>query len=193
MSEFNPLAKGNSWVFLSNGRGKVTQTVSDIAYVGGERVEKVISSDGKVVLLKNEQGLNTYEIKQKLGKLTYDPPISLAPEQLVTGNIHKYSSKVTMIFLGIPIRMGRINGFTILVGEEDVTVPAGHFSNCLKFESVATQKGFVKAESKLTIWFAKGIGEVKCEFSTTVAGRTKSTQKHLLAAVVGNRQIPEKP
>ncbi|SFM59046.1 hypothetical protein SAMN05428949_0090 [Chitinophaga sp. YR627] len=191
MSQYNPLTVGNSWEYLNNGKSTISHKVVEEVSLNGIAMEKVISSDGSVVLLKNRDGLDTYEIKKKVGKLSYSPPISLSPEIVKPGVAHAYVSKVTFSLFGINFNFGNISGSTVLTGVEDVTVPAGHFPDCLKFESYAYQRKPLKATSKLIIWFARNVGEVKCEFETSVAGFKTTQRKELLHATIGKRHFPE--
>jgi hypothetical protein len=192
ISEYNPLVKDNSWVYLKNNKSKLSHFVFGDVNLNGLSVQKVISSDGTTVYLKNEDGLNTYVIEKKAGVLTYDPPISLSPKEISIGEVHEYVSKITFSILGLRLNFGNIFGANELIGIEDVSVPAGNFKKCLKFESTAFRKGWLGINYKLTIWFAKDVGEVKCEFTTKIAGITSRVKKELITAIVGNVHFPIK-
>jgi hypothetical protein len=192
IEDYNPLRKNNSWVYLKNNKSTLSHFVSEDTELNGLPVQKVISSDGTTVFLESKNGLNTYIIKKKVGTLSYDPPISMSPKEIAIGEVHSYVSRMTFSIFNMNINFGSISGSNCLVGIEDIKVPAGYFEKCLKFESVASKKGFLGVDYKLTIWFAKNVGEVKCEFTTKMAGITSRVKKELIEAVIGQTHFPSK-
>lgn len=190
IEEYNPLEKNNSWLYLKNNKTKLSHLVVDDVIFNGLELQKVVSSDGSTVLLEYKNGLSTHVIKKKAGKMVYQPPLTLSPKEVEIGEVYKYTSNVIFSIFNLNFNFGEIIGSSQLIGFEDVEVPAGLFEQCLKIESTASKKGLFPINHSLIIWFAKGVGEVKCEFTTRVAGLNTHVKKELLEAVVSGRRFP---
>ncbi|MCS4304857.1 hypothetical protein [Chryseobacterium sp. BIGb0232] len=190
IEEYNPLEKDNFWLYLKNNKTKLSHLVVDDVFFNGVNLQKVESSDGSTVLLEYKNGLSTHVIKKKAGKMVYSPPLTLSPKVVAIGGVYGYTSKVIFSIFNLNFNFGEINGSSTLLGFEDVEVPAGTFKQCLKIKSTASKKGLFPINHSLIIWFAKGVGEVKCEFSTKIAGVNTHVKKELLEAVVAGKKFP---
>lgn len=188
ISDYYPIAVGNTWSYIDNKNKTLSQMVSEIAQVDNVTIEKFVTTEGRTIFVRGNEGLNAFKIKMKGIELTYTPPISMSPQEISKGQCHTYDSQVTMRILGLEFNFGRISGATILLGEEDIVVPAGSFKKCLKFESKAAQKIlFFKVESKLVVWFALATGGIRYDFATKFAGITFRSQQLMTQAKLGEK------
>lgn len=191
IADYYPVAVGNTWTYMDDKNKVLSQTVSEIVYLDDVTIEKFVTTEGKTVYVKGNEGLNAFKIKMKAVELSYAPPISMSPQLVSINENHSYNSRVTMKIMGIKFNLGYLSGTTILKGEEDIAVPAGKFNNCLRFESEASQKIlFFNIQSKLTVWFAWDTGGIRYDSVTKFAGMTFKGQQVLTHAKLGNRSLP---
>jgi hypothetical protein len=84
-----------------------------------------------------------------------------------------------------------VSGETTLKGFEDVTVPAGTFTQCLRLKVtmiMAFSDGSFTIE--LTLFLAKGVGEVKSIDQSTDDGEVEIITTELVNATVGGINYP---
>jgi hypothetical protein len=90
-----------------------------------------------------------------------------------TWDIYKYSGTVEGASVNVSIT-GKY------IGQENVTVPKGSFSNCLKYQILSTvASSFFTSTSTQTIWLAENVGRVKTTDVSDIGTSTFSTTEVL--------------
>lgn len=188
--EYYPLGQGDTWSYSSNG-DSWQQTVSGTETIDGVQAVKLQDDSGGYILLTNTNGRTVYkEYQQEDGgwwQILYSPPLSFGSSRISVGDRYTFSSTMTYSDSAGFTDTGTISGEVVLEGFEDVTVPAGTFSQCLKLKATVTFT-FPDGSSafEVTIFLAKGVGEVKNV--DLDAGVTETTE--LQSATVGGVNYP---
>jgi len=168
-----PLTEGITWNYLqtyADGSKEYevfciggTETVNSVVtnkqweFDSGELEEYDYSYD---CLAWTKEGLEMHKVFCSDGSYAmYDPPVVLLPHLIRIGESFTYNS--TRIDYGADGNVLGSSPYRIeltLQGEEDVEVPAGTFTGCLRFSGREEDEG---VEAELTLWLAPGIGDVK--------------------------------
>lgn len=165
--DYWPLEEGNTWNYQE---------------FRPERVVSVEDKDRKRTVVLNEvftSGNVTYEIKEngiyrvKQNTIEYIPPLLEGTMNMRLGDNLTTSYDAYTKSVGDTKQVLTETGVKniILLALEDVQVPAGRFKNCLKIErggNSSTLSGLFTGEHKKhQYWFAKGIGKVKIQQSSS--------------------------
>lgn len=211
LQEYYPLNENNNWTYLSmiTGEGKSdfskrTIQVTSKEMVGDAETAKLIYSDDEnECLAVDSEGAKRYKFFSEDSYEIFKPSLMLYPNNLQVGESKEYSFSSEHIRHKINTpedienkdeREGTMN--VTLEAIEDIKVPAGQFSECLRFSSVFKWKGKETedfAEERYTTWLAKNVGTVKevcdvAEYDQDSAGEEKFTESFELisATVNGN-------
>ena len=133
--------------------------------------------------------------------LSFSPPSVLYPEKMPLGKTLAFFSTVNYSdYHGMLLNAGTLLKTLTLEGVEDVTVPAGHFADCLRITRLRTTI-YANDESgqtcRNTEFLAKGVGLIKQRIHctlTTSADATSSSyeERELFSAVIGGLSYPQR-
>ena len=148
--DYYPLAKGTKWVYreLRDGKemGERRFEVWKVAVQGGKITATVTSSSGfdhaTFYIYSDEKGIS-HEVRDEVVPLLKYPV--------------KAKDKWSVTFKAIPPQASDRNFTTTVVGDAEVTVPAGKF----KAVEVQTVESTKTERIKESIWYAAGVGIVK--------------------------------
>lgn len=168
MSEYFPLAQGNSWAYRDNEGYSWTITVSGTATIGGTVAQRYYDSDTSYKLMTSSPagGISIYKEYDYWDEyvMQYNAPLVVAPAKMTVGARHTFSANGTVTVNSMGTDSLSVSGESMLVGMENVTVAAGTYNNAMKFQLTFVQTALTWGMSctrNMTLWFAKGIGEVK--------------------------------
>jgi hypothetical protein len=194
IAEYYPLGQGDTWTYR-NSEGSRQDTVAGTETIDGVQAVKVQRDDGSYILVTNTNGITQYkEYQQENGgweQMVYSPPLSISSSEMSVGDRHTFRSTMTYSDSGGFTDTATVSGETTLEGFEDVTVPAGTFSQCLKLKTTLTftfPEGSFTIE--VTVFLAKGVGEVKNIDQSTDDGVVVTETTELLSATVGGVSYP---
>jgi hypothetical protein len=170
MAEFWPLGQGDTrtygWEssFAKIYDGMYTQTVSGPEAIDGVEAFRLQTDYGSYMLFTNTNGLTRYKdgVEAEYHRI-FTPPLQEYPATMSFGEQHTFFSDVTYITAEGNSYADSVSTTTTLVGAEAVTVPAGTFSECLKFMQTWTYV-YIEGDSEnceITEWIAKHVGTVK--------------------------------
>jgi hypothetical protein len=215
LNEYFPLEDGNTWKYLVKINGEIANTnkgsPSEILKVKG--IEKIGEVETKVVasflydsqcVFVDSEGVKLYKTS---GRDTsdynlFDPPKMLYPN-IEIGESKEYpiNSALYSLLDVLYEDSAEVGSSTInLDSVEEVEVPAGKFSNCLKFTSVSkVGKKEQPSDTNITSvsWLAPGVGLVKQSSTINQRNRKTDTQEtivkelELVSAVIAGKTIPE--
>lgn len=209
-----PLNDGNLWVSreTDSSNGFVTATFTRVSrragtkLVGGVVASVISASDVPVgsvyenYLVKDSSGVTTYGNNNPSDQLTN----SLAPYRLVgfpiqIGSVFRQISRTNLDYGqdldgdGINERIDITADVTVR-GIETVTVAAGSFPNCLRFDTnvsetltLSTTRARITATGEESDWFAQDIGSVKTVTSISGNGQSRQTNEELYGYMVDGR------
>ena len=173
--EYFPLAQGNEWTYVRTVDGETGPLTS--AFVdGAELVDGVQTTKFTMTGLtqgvyydyfyaKDLEGLKEYKFNNSFDTYNiYNPARMTFPADLDVGDtfegLNSYSSfrSEDDSILSTTTGTHTVHLETI----EDISVPAGAFNDCLKFNVLTSQQtGELTAQIDAKIWYAYGIGMVK--------------------------------
>lgn len=201
LEEYYPLAQGNRWAYFEikdEGMDKKTFRVEGKEIIDGQETTKLLDSyGGHQCLVLDSQGLKEYKDTDVYGCEIYNPPRMLFPN-IEIGESREYSTlAINYGADGTKLGESRMSGKITLESVEDIEVPAGRFTGCLKFSSILEireENGSYKKEDS-AIWLAPGLGRVKetCSVTEYEAGGGKENVSfqvfNLVSAVVDGKKI----
>ena len=197
MSEYFPLGQGNTWTYREEDAQLTVKTVSGTQKINGVDAVKMIDEDGDYQLWTNSNGIVWYKEydaddipvcgwEQHL----FSPPIHAFDPIVSVGS--KYASNTSLTTTDCTGKSATASvtyEFTI-EGIEDVTVPAGTFNDCLMIKAILSLNGGTQT-NEMTIWLAKGVGQVKSIDIEKENGSVVETwTENLVSAVVGGVHYP---
>ncbi|GAB4345032.1 MAG: hypothetical protein Kow0099_24940 [Candidatus Abyssubacteria bacterium] len=166
-SEYYPLDQGRSWTYTLSSGGTLTLAVNGTDQICDLPCIRLEASDGSVTnWISDDTGIWMTRYANPDGSRTlWCPPMKVTPPQLYLGTQSLYP------FTDAPFGMegyqfGSHDGWSSFVvkGIEDLTVPAGVFTDCLRatfvYNYTDTWSGMVGLRTE-EIWFAQGVGMVK--------------------------------
>ena len=171
-ADFYPMTQGSTWTYqwTENGEsGAATSTINGFERVKGVRTAKFFYDGDYNCEAFDSKGLKLYkEYDVGWGYTIYNPPFKQIPAQMYVGQTHKSSSISEEYDLnGKLIWEAKDTTSVTLEALEDVTVPAGSFTNCLKFSwfdtwepSSGSLSGWL-GTGEGTSWLARDVGLVK--------------------------------
>lgn len=170
IAEFWPLGQGDTWTYgwespsVKTYDGMYIQTVSGTETIDGIEIVRLQIDDGGYMLFTNTNGLTRYKdgVETEYQRI-FSPPLQEYPANMSVGEQHAFSSDVTFIDADGNSYADSVSITNTLEGAEEVTVPAGTFSGCLKFTLTWTYV-YVEGDStigEITEWLAKDVGTIK--------------------------------
>jgi len=172
LSEYYPLQEGNLWIYQRSaggdekGKSEPDEKLRVAAkeWVNNMEIIKLVDLDGNYEYLAIEQdGIKLYKDADHEGYQLYQPPLLFFP--LGTEKTERREKYLYREFdnQGNPTDGGEVTLEIKVEGSEDVNVAAGQFPNCLKlyWEKLWVSQDGSFAKTKITNWFAKGVGRVK--------------------------------
>lgn len=200
IKDYYPLEQGNSWTYIDEGKYEETDKIEGKEIVEDTETIKIkrVDSENKYVCVMPD--LEEIKIYKDLEGDEYDifkPPKAIF-SNLAVGETKSYSINViTYNLKGEKIDEQSEDREIKLKSLEDIEVPAGKFSNCLKF-FISTQKKGLDGNYDIedcTVWLAPGVGKVKefC-FSIEYDEETKRREddvetSELISAVINGKKI----
>lgn len=185
LKEYYPLDQSNSWTYLVNENNnfhRITCAIEGTEIIGGVEAIKMGYSDGyREYLAIDAEGLKKYKDFSEDEYWIYVPPklilpnINVGQTQKISGNIIINDTK------GNKLTENKRDEFVTLTSVEDVEVPAGKFTNCLKVSLVYIWQEINMHRhgiENITIWFARGVGKVK-SFRTQVEYDIKTKEEDI--------------
>lgn len=209
LKEYYPLNEGDIWKYKTHINSQVSSEEAKVMReesVRGVKTFKVQFSEGEnnepgeaLNLTAEDDGIKMYRSQIRDAFSDFDPPVILFPE-IENGQKIEYSADITSYKIKemVPKETKSFSYSSVFLGKEDVEVPAGKFSDCLKFSY--NVKEFEKGKKDrddydCTSWFALGVGKVK-EFCVNTEYRTEEDKEaisgelyELTSAYVDGKQI----
>lgn len=166
--EYYPLDEGDSWTYQASDGGTLVLTVTGTEEICGQQSIRLDSSSGAVTYWINDEtgAWMTRYVNPTTDYTDFCPPMKIAPPQLYLGtqSLHAFYDAAYLYPPGIPL--GTIDGWShyVVKGLEDVTVPAGTFTDCVRatfvFSYTEPDQGQYAVRTE-EAWYAQGIGVVK--------------------------------
>jgi hypothetical protein len=166
--EYYPMEPGDSWTYLSSGGGTLTLTITGTEEICGVPCIRQDSTSGAVTYwINDETGVwMTRYVNPTTDYTDFCPPMKIAPPQLYPGSqsLNAFYDAAYLYPPGIPL--GTLDGWSNFVAKavEDITVPAGTFTECLRSTFIFSytepdqNQYAVRTEEA---WYAQGVGIVK--------------------------------
>jgi hypothetical protein len=197
ISEYFPLGQGDTWTYREEDQELTVKTISGTEKINGVDAAKMIDEDGDYYLWTNSNGLvwhKEYDADDIPGcgweQLIFNPPIVASGAIVSVGST--YASNTTLIQTDCTNSSATVSvsyEFSI-EGLENVIVPAGTFNNCIRIKGILSVNGGTET-NEITIWLAKGLGEVKSISISKQNGVTVNTSTdNLVNAFVGGVSYP---
>ena len=197
ISEYFPLGQGDTWTYLQEDDDLTVKTIAGTENIKGVNAAKIIDEDGDYYLWSNSNGLvwyKEYDADDIPGcgweQLIFNPPIYASGPVVSVGSVSASVTALTETDCTGGLATASISYEFRIEGIEDVTVPAGTFTHCLRIKGTLALNGGTQA-TELTIWLAKGVGEVKEISIDKQNGVIVNTWTNdLVSAVVGGVSYP---
>jgi hypothetical protein len=174
IADYCPVAVGNMWLYQDdNGTYEWDYYVAHETYEGKDAYK---DEEGWYYHVSSTDGLWDYD--EDLGKWVQD-----LPAQMKVGDSFSWTEKITD---ENGTEIGTFKHTVTLEAVEDVTVPAGTFSDALKIKFEETYASGETYTVTGTVWLAKGVGEVKYE-------QDDGTMEELVYASVNGKTYGEIP
>lgn len=167
LEEYYPLDQGNSWTYSAienEESGKEIVRIEGKEIIRGVETVKMMfaENDYKCIAIDSE-GIKKYKDFDEDEYKIYNPPKFLFPN-IDIGQVKEYSTSwIKYGMRGEKKEEGVETGQIKLESIENIEVPAGKFTGCLKFSLISNEKtsdgGY--ESSDCTIWLAPAIGKVK--------------------------------
>jgi len=158
MGDYYPLSNGQSYRYADVISGdSIGVTVANHGTSQGSSVFRVTSSNGDHVDYSNDsKGLRIH------GRRDNDLTMSLSPAAVMADQSTRigasYSTTPSFIY---PATGNKLIWQTNIMGFENVTVPGGTFTDCLKVELTVRDVTLRTRYARLHVYFAKNVGPVK--------------------------------
>jgi len=176
LREYYPLGSTDSWNYiLSKGDSELKVTVKvngTFSEAGVSSVMLNINGVSDDYMFIDSQGIKQVKLAMPAGEAKWSPARIVYPYLKLQ---EKKNYEFQRIFFHNERKKDYIddNSYEVSLDSvsDSVDVPAGSFSNCLKYSSVFKSKPVGTLEDKqiliCTTWFASGVGVVKTNCSTT--------------------------
>lgn len=204
LKEYYPCEQGNKWVYLSGESEKIIEIKGKEQTFDGKEIIKVnyLKNKRSDFVTFDDEGLKVYKSLDEPDNITtvFEPPKMLFPANLQVGEEGTFISMWSKVPFEEDGQIGELTDSIKLESDnEDLELPAGKFSNCLKFAYLMTDKAGKdrSVEQKVNIWLAPGIGMVKMSVSykeissegENLTENAGSETWELASAVVGGKKI----
>lgn len=199
LEKYYPLEEGNNWIYVVTGDEVTPEHAVKIESKekaeGGWTV-KITSSDGSSeYMIIDTEGIKEYKFLKEDEYAVSNPPGLIFPSIIEIGEERNCSTTISGYGLsGEKTREYPVSRQIKLAAIEDVEVPAGKFTACLKFYSnYEYQTAAGKSKVDCSIWLAPGVGKVKefCSKFETEDGEKKLSNEfsQLKSAVIDGKEI----
>jgi hypothetical protein len=192
ISDYFPLGQGDTWTYREEDDELTVKTISGTENINGVDAAKIIDEDGDYYLWTNSNGLvwhKEYDAEDVPGcgwqQLIFNPPIISSDAVVSVGSTYASNTTLSETDCAGGSATASISYVFSVEGIDSVTVPAGTFNNCLMIKGILTVNGSTET-NEMTIWLAKGVGEVKSISVSKQNGVAVETwTDELVSAVVG--------
>lgn len=203
IEEFYPLHQGNAWTYaITEDEG--SESEEETLRVNGEEIVSGINTvklysegDEYECFAFGSEGVKKYktvDLEDKNYQI-FNPPVITIPNIEIGGSV-SYSTHIVSNALDNK-KTGEFkeNAQIKLVSVEDVVVPAGKFSGCLKFSFNADRENADSySRENCIFWLARGVGKVKEVCIDTEGSKDKKleidTEKSvLISAIIDGKKI----
>jgi len=205
LKEYCPLHEGNSatYVCIEDGESyEETVKVGDGEVINGTKTHNLIYyDDGEYVediyIAIDSEGLKVYMGYNEDECEIYNPPLIIFPNTETKKPV-AYSSNMSVYDIeGNLLYKEKVKVIVTFIGIEDVVVPAGKFTQCIKFYITYEWKkeGKVHGEESGVLLLAPGVGIVKQAYNIheyDEVGETKKTYSELCrlkTAIIDGKKI----
>ncbi len=165
--EYYPFDQGRSWTYQRSDGGRLVLTVAGTQEICGRTCIRLNGSDGSATYwINDETGIwMTRYVNPDTTYTDFCPPMKITPPQLYIGTQSLDSFDDAGYFFPPGIQLGTLDGWSQFVAkaQEDVTVPAGTFLDCIRatytFSYTSSDGSYaVRTEEA---WYSQGVGVVK--------------------------------
>jgi hypothetical protein len=164
ISEYFAPGQGNTWTYVEEDEELTVQSVSGTEQVNGVDAVKIIDEDGDYNLWTNSDGLVFHKIYNAddvpgcgWSQFIFNPPIKVSDPVVSVGSTSAATSTLFYTDCSGSSDSSAFSYEITIEGVEDVTVPAGTFSDCLK---IYRQRGFSNFIPRVA-WVCPKMGLVK--------------------------------
>jgi hypothetical protein len=200
MSQYFPLSDGDTWTYkdtYTDGSEYATNTVTGTVSIGGVATKETTETYSNATgfgndtdknynyITSNGSGVTIYQSRYVSGNYwensAYTPPLNIFPASMTIGQKNVISSIEAFTSSDGTKSTNTTSWEVTLLGVEDITVPAGKFTDCLKLS--------LKTSGKVgtnTLWLAYGVGPIK--FVTGSSATNDLYTAELVSAKVGGTQ-----
>lgn len=202
LREYYPLSQGNSWTYSiieDEESYEETVKIEGKEIVNNVETQKMIYAEDEYECVNlNSEGLKIYKSFDEDEYEIFEPPKIIFPNDIRMGETKEYLINSLKYNLdGAKIGETKEIGQISLESIEDTDVPAGKFSNCLKFSIISEQKdadGNCYDKDDCTVWLAPGIGKVKkfcldTDYDREANESISVEMSELISAVVDGKRI----
>ena len=203
IADYFPLAQGDTWTIREEddeGISFTIRTISGTEYIAGVNAPKMIDEDGDYDLFTNSNGITHYKYKScdvdenpdcGWSQEVFNPPVVLIPAEISIGSIYTFNSTYNYTECTGFSESAPFSVETRVEGLEDVTVPAGTFTDCLKINiNKIINYPNTPFSNEITLWLAKGVGEVKELNLEIYNGVVNENTDDLISATVNGIDYP---
>lgn len=202
LSQYYPLHQGDTWKYSVSDDEKTYNekyTIQGFKKINGTETIEMVFPDGSYKCLASDaEGIKNYQYVESDGVENYNPPLLVFPNKIKVGETKEYATEG-----GYYRNNGEKKGNSGEKGQitlesiEDVTVPAGKFTGCLKFSLIkeCVESGSRDSESD-TIWLAPGVGKIRelsiiteHDSSSGAKENPKTEMRELVSAVIDGKKI----
>lgn len=199
LKDYYPLDEGSQWIYVVIEDEETFEQAVKIEgreIIEGVEAVKVVSSGNSYNYeVIDTEGIKEYKVFDEEEYVICEPPYLVFPNIIEAGEEKQYSTTMSYYTANNEKKKEIVkNGQIKLEAIEDVDVPAGKFTDCLKFSSsYEYQDPDEKSGVNCSVWLASGVGKVK-EFCSKVKrkdGEKKmSTELYQLkSAVINGKEI----
>lgn len=212
LKEYFPLGEGNKWSYVATvtGGDKDDYSKREIMIIGkemigeNETVKFIYSDDENECLALDAEGVKRYKFFSLDDYMLFKPAMMLFPVDLAVGETREYTLEAEKVHHKVgsaedTTDRENFKGTIQITFEsiEDVSVPAGTFTGCLKFSSLCNlEESTHYFKEKCISWLASGVGYVKetCQVNEFAAadmgeGEEFTETFELLSASVDGKNI----
>lgn len=204
--KYFPLNEGNSWTYLvsdAEGRYEESLLIKGKEMVNGLETVKRFEPDGEYeCIAADSEGIRLYKEVRKNKYEIYHPPFMILPNKKVGESLSYSINSDIYLTEGLDKRKlrelkGTHQHEITVESMEDVEVPAGVFTDCIKVSETFNWKMETGnyGQDLVTLWFAPGVGRIK-EFTVSMQFDAATGEEHtgvttakLNSAIIDGKEI----
>lgn len=159
VTDYFPLTQGLKWTYNDTASGEVqTITVAEAGSAHGSTTRKMrVTGRTDFDEVSNDaQGIRLHARAGRGLAATFDPAVVFTAQEATVGQTFSSTPSVRN-----PATGNTMTWVTKISGVEDVTVPAGKFTGCLKIEMIVKDTALGTKFSHVIMHLAKNVGLVK--------------------------------